>query len=84
MGCDSLRWPAAGASIEEIRPPVGLIGKSLPQLDLRNKMGILVLAVRSGGPAGQVVIPSADYVIRRDDLLVVLGGEPDLKRIHPS
>jgi trk system potassium uptake protein TrkA len=70
---------APGYSIFEIRAPRKLVNKSLKDLDLRNKYGINVLALKRGDRV--VVNPSAKDVIREGDVLLVLGNEESIQRI---
>lgn len=71
----------SGLSIQEIAPPNKFIGKSLSQLDLRNKYGIQVIAVKEIIPEKTTLIPSADFVIKDSDILIVLGEEKALDRL---
>lgn len=71
----------SGISIQEIAPPDRFIGKSLRELDLRNKYEIQVLAVRELVPERTVYIPKADFVIKDSDILIVMGDEKKLEKI---
>lgn len=55
------------------------INRTLANLDLRNKHNVTVLAVRRGGE--NVVIPSGDTVIQKDDTLILFGCEESLKKL---
>lgn len=72
---------SSGVSIQEIAPPEKFIGKSLKELDLRNKYGVQVIAVRELIPERTIYIPRADFVIKDSDILVVMGEEEKLERI---
>ena len=71
----------SGVSIEEIAPPERLIGKSLRDLDLRNKYGIQVIAVRELIPERTLYVPPADFVIKDSDVLIVMGDEKMLEKV---
>ncbi len=71
----------AGFGIQEIAPPQKFIGKSLRELDLSRKYGVLVIAVRELVPGKTTLAPSADFVIKDSDILVITGKEPHLTRI---
>lgn len=71
----------AGVEIQEIAPPDKFVGKSLQELDLRNKYGINVIAVRGLVPEKTTIIPGADFVIKDSDILVVIGDREKLKKI---
>jgi trk system potassium uptake protein len=66
-------------SIEEIKVPASLVGRSLRDLNLRRHHNIHVLAA---GPAGQLLVnPPASHVLEADQLLVVIGRSEDLERL---
>jgi len=71
----------SGVSIQEIAPPEKFIGKSLRDLDLRNKYGIQVIAVREIVPERTVYVPKADFVIKDSDILIVMGDEKKLEKL---
>jgi len=68
-------------SLLELAPPKEFIGKSLAELRLRSRFGVNVLAVRQIIPERMVINPSADFVIKDSDVLVVLGKREDLDKI---
>jgi trk system potassium uptake protein TrkA len=72
----------SGISIEEIAPPEKFIGKSLKELDLRNKYGIQVIAIKEVITEKMTYIPKADFVIKDSDILIVMGGEKQLAKIN--
>jgi len=55
------------------------VNRTLGDLDLRNKHGVTVLAIRRGGES--VVIPSGSTVIEDDDTLIIFGCEESLKKL---
>ena len=63
-------------------------GKTLRQLDLRNKYHINVAAIRRESPATErrdfCVVPLPDEVVNAEDTLIVLGGDADLQRLPAS
>ncbi|MCD6166629.1 TrkA family potassium uptake protein [candidate division KSB1 bacterium] len=69
-------------SVIEIVPPKEFIGKTLSELNLRNKYGIQVLVVKEMIPEKVSLIPRADYKIKDSDILVVIGKDKDLKKIQ--
>lgn len=72
----------SGISIQEIAPPDKFIGKSLRQLDLRNKYGIQVIAVKEIIPEKTTLVPAADFIIKDSDILIIMGEEKALARIN--
>ena len=71
-----------GISMIEMAPPKKFVGKTLAELDLRNKFGILVLVIKEIIPKNIVKIPAADQVLKDSDTLVLLGHDDDLKKIQ--
>lgn len=72
----------SGISIQEIAPPEKFIGKSLKELDLRNKYGIQVIAIKEVITEKITFVPKAEFVIKDSDILVVMGGEKQLAKIN--
>ena len=72
----------SGIGIQEIAPPEKFIGKSLKDLDLRNKYGIQVLAIKEIIPEKTTFVPLADFVIKDSDILVIMGEEKALEKIN--
>jgi trk system potassium uptake protein TrkA len=70
-----------GITIQEIAPPDRFVGKSLKELDLINRLGVQVIAVKEIIPDNVIVIPRADFVIKDSDVLVVIGEEGQLAKI---
>jgi len=72
----------SGFGIQEIAPPDSFTGKSLRELDLRNKFGITVMAVKELIPERITLGPSADFVIKDSDILIVIGSESQLAKLN--
>ena len=68
-------------NISEIAPPASFIGKSIAQLNLRNRYHIEVIAIRDVLSDRITLVPQASSVIKDSDILVVIGKEPDIKKI---
>lgn len=69
-------------SIQEIAPPDSFLGKTLQALELPNRMGIQVLAVRDALTQHVKVNPGADFVVKESDSLLVLGRNGDLAKVR--
>ena len=67
-----------GYSIAELAPPKAFIGKSLIELDLINKFGIQVIAIKEMVPENVVMIPTGRFVVKDSDVLVLLGPDKAL------
>lgn len=74
----------SGFGIQEIAPPEAFIGKSLRELDLRNRLGVQVIAVKGLVPEITTMIPTADFVIKDSDILVVMGEDAKLAKLNPD
>jgi len=72
----------SGFGIQEIAPPERFIGKTLSQLDLRNKLGIQVMAIKSLIPEKTTFIPTADFLIKDSDILIIMGEDKQLSKIN--
>ena len=66
--------------ILEIPAPKGWEGKTLRELNVRAKLGINIIAVKNGGETN--VSPSADYAVRAEDVLAVLGDNVALEAVQ--
>ncbi len=72
----------SGIDIQEIAPPEKFIGKSLRELDLRNKYGVQVIAIKEIIPEKTTYIPMADFVIKDSDILIMIGEPKQLDKIN--
>ncbi|MEA3561011.1 MAG: TrkA family potassium uptake protein [Candidatus Omnitrophota bacterium] len=79
-------------SIMEILTPKEFIGNSLKQLEVRVKYGITIIAIRRKEPRvteegkSEVkqavnILPEADYVIKKDDVMIIIGSNKDIERL---
>jgi trk system potassium uptake protein TrkA len=73
-----------GYSIVEMAPPNEFVGKTLKELDLINRFGIQVLAVKEIIPKGLTLIPKADFRVKDSDGLIVLGPDETLEKFQKS
>ncbi|QJA06371.1 TrkA family potassium uptake protein [Thermosulfurimonas marina] len=64
--------------ITEVKPPPEFVGKSLKELDLRRKYRVYVIGVKRAFADQIQLLPPADYVIERDDILYLVGHQKDL------
>ncbi len=84
----------SGFVIEELAPPDLFIGKTLQDLRIRNKYNINVIAIKqiipdknsvySNGSSdfGLTLNPGGDFIIKESDILIVLGSEDDINKLH--
>lgn len=66
-------------SIEEIKVPKNMAGKTLIDLDFRSRFNITVIAINSNGKLH--ISPAAEQVINEQDILLVIGHKKDLDEL---
>jgi len=74
-----------GYSIVQLSPPASFIGKSLIELNLINRFGVQVIAIKELAPENVVIIPTGRFVVKESDMLVILGPDQvlaDLQERH--
>jgi trk system potassium uptake protein len=62
-----------GYSIVELLSPKSFIGKNLKELNLINRYGVQVLAIKKILPDQLNMIPKGQYVLKDEDILILLG-----------
>lgn len=67
--------------IFELAPPTSFLGKSLAELQLRNRFNIEVIAVRDVLSDSIQMVPHAGFVVKDGEVLVVIGKESDIGKI---
>ncbi|MDH7603808.1 MAG: chloride channel protein [Melioribacter sp.] len=68
-----------GYSIIEKIPPQELIGKTLSQLDFRKNFGLEILMIKKDFSKNEnIVFPHSNYVIEKDDKLILFGKDEDV------
>ena len=73
-----------GYSIVQLASPKEFIGKTLAELDLINRYGIQVVAVKEFVPEQVNLIPTGKFVVKDSDLLILLGPNEALEKIRPK
>lgn len=68
-------------SIIDVATPDDFVGKTLKQLALPKKQGILVIAVRNVMKNGIQLLPPADYKFEPDSIITVIGKYEDLNKL---
>ncbi len=69
-------------SIVELAPPRKFIGKSLKELDLINRYGVQVVAVRELVPERLNMIPTGSFVVKDSDIIILLGPNKSLEKLR--
>ena len=68
-------------SIIDVATPDEFVGKTLKQLQLPRKHGILVIAVRNVMKDGIQLLPPADFKFEPDSIITVIGRYEDLNKL---
>ena len=68
-------------SIIDVATPDDFVGKTLKQLQLPKKQGILVIAVRTVMKNEIQLLPPADYKFEPDSIITVIGKYEDLNKL---
>jgi len=68
-------------TICEIAPPPSFVGKTIGAIQLRKKHHIGLIASRDVLTDQIQMIPSADFMIKDSDILVVIGKEEDIQKL---
>ncbi len=71
-----------GYSITEVTAPTKLVGKSLRELDLRNRYRIQMIAAKPNGQERFDFAPDGGFVINEDDIMIVLGKTEDIDKLR--
>jgi len=71
-----------GYSIIELAPLKKFIGKSLRKLDLINRYGVQVIAIKEFVPDRVHLIPTAQFVVKDSDILILLGSNDSLDKLR--
>lgn len=69
-------------SIVELSPPKNFIGKSLKELDLINKFGIQIIAIKELIPDRLNMVPKGSFIIKDSDIMIILGPKESLERLE--
>jgi len=69
-------------TIAEVAAPAPFIGKSLAELQVRQRFNVHVIAVQDVLTGTVAMAPSPDAKIRDSDVLVVLGKRPDIEKLQ--
>ncbi len=67
--------------IFELAPPNSFLGKTLAELQLRNRFNIEVIAVRDVVADKVNMVPHAGFVVKDGEVLVVIGKEKGISKI---
>jgi trk system potassium uptake protein TrkA len=66
--------------IEKVRPPASFVGKTLGDLDLKNRMGVTPIALRRG--QNVTINPTREERIAEGDELILIGRDDQLEGLR--
>ena len=69
-------------SIVEMEPSAGVVGKSLEELDLRNRFGVTVVGVKEYLTGARQMNPPGSYVVNDDVSLLIMGRAEQIERLQ--
>jgi CIC family chloride channel protein len=70
-----------GYQITEIDAPASFWDKSLKKLNLKALHRIDILMIKRKSPLQTITLPSADEIIKKEDTLILVGQEDNIKKI---
>jgi len=73
-----------GYSIIELTPLKSFIGKSLHELDIINRYGVQIIAIKEIIPDRVHLIPTAQFIVKNSDVLVLLGPNDLLDKLREA
>lgn len=69
-------------SIIEMEPSAAVVGKSLEDLDLRNRFGVTVIGVKEYLTGARRMNPPGSYVVNDDVSLLIMGRAEQIERLQ--
>ena len=79
-----MNWEVEGHGVEAIEVPPAFVGKTLRELNLRGRYGLLVVGMRRHPADGAVHIfaPDPQVPLDRDTVLIIEGPKDQLARLQ--
>jgi trk system potassium uptake protein TrkA len=71
-----------GYSIIELKPKESFVKKELRDLDLINKYGVQVIAIKEISTGKVAMIPTGKYVLKGDEVMILLGPNEGLEMLR--
>ncbi len=73
-----------GYGIIELAVPKSFVGKTLKQINLTNRFGVQIVAIKGLVPETMQFIPKADFILKGSDILILLGTDEGLEKLKHS
>jgi trk/ktr system potassium uptake protein len=71
-----------GYSIIELKPKESFVQKELRDLDLINKYGVQVIAIKEIASGKLAMIPTGKYILKGDEVMILLGPNDGLELLR--
>lgn len=68
--------------VMDVAPPDSFCGKTLRDLNIRERFGVFAIAIKELVPQRFVFLPGPDFVVKPSDILVLIGRETDLHKLR--
>ena len=66
--------------IEKVRPPASFVGKTIGELELKNRMGVTPIALRRGKDV--IINPAREEKVAAGDELILIGRDDQLEELR--
>lgn len=73
-----------GYGIIELAVPGKFVGKNLKQIDLTNRYGVQIVAIKGMDAGHTLFFPKADDILNQEDILILLGPEKGLDTLKTA
>lgn len=73
-----------GQSVAQVNAPESFHGKTIAELKIRTRYGVYVIAVKRSDEKEITEMPPPDFVIKRGDVLVVVGANEDIEKLSKA
>ena len=73
-----------GFAIIEMMAPKFLIGTTLIESKVRNKFGVFIVGIKKKEDESPILLPSPDLPIEKNDVLIVMGKEENIKKFQDA
>ena len=71
-----------GYGIVQLAVPASFVGKPLKELNLINRYGVQVVAIKEFVPERMHMIPTADFILKESDMMVLLGPDESVEKLR--
>ncbi len=65
----------------QVMAPKTFVGKNLIELNLRAKHNVHIIAIKESSTNKTILVPPADFLIKKDDTMILLGKHEDMAKL---